>query len=173
MIYQQQDPSSDRTQEEISRVYYWPTMRFHIDMRHSVYPLQKHDGTTKNPATMQYPPLECPRDIISINLLQYPLMCVYRFSRFAVLAPVKNKTAASLVHALFIYLQCPYTTPRILLSDNGTEFRNYISAEIRNQYKTTLTFTAAYHPAFIGLVERVVQKLLDALQPVINSIFEY
>ncbi len=93
------------------------------------------------------------------------------FSRFIVLAPIKNKTASSVAHALVLHLICPYTTPRILLSDNGAEFRNALLAEICNQF-ITQTFTVAYHPASNGLVERAKRKIIDALRPVVNALFK-
>ncbi len=91
---------------------------------------------------------------VSIDLLhlprsrqgsQYLLVCVDNFSRFVVLAPVKNITAASI--ALVYQLFCPYTTPRILLSDYGAELRNSVLAEICNQYNITQSFTITSHPA--------------------------
>ncbi len=98
-------------------------------------------------------------------------MCVDHYSRFVVLAPIKNKTATFVAHALVIQLICPYTMPRILLSNNGAEFRNAILAEICNQY-ITQTFTVAYHPMSNGLFERAKRKILDSLHPWDNSLFE-
>ncbi len=57
----------DRTLAAARRVYYWPTMRVDIDSADHA----KHKGTTKDPAPMlQYPPPECPWDVVSIDLLQ-------------------------------------------------------------------------------------------------------
>ena len=79
---------------------------------------------------------EEPWDLVSIDLLQLPksqygsrylLVCVDHFSRFVVLAPLTDKSAAGVAHALITRLICPFTTPRVILSDNGAEFRDYFS----------------------------------------------
>ncbi len=79
--------------------------------------------------------------MVSIDLLQlsasyqgskYLLVCVDHLSRYVVLAPLKEKTAKSVAHALITHLFCPYSAPRVLLSDNGAEFRNTLLEEIAN-----------------------------------------
>ena len=142
----------------------------------------QHKGTVKGPAPMfQYPPPERPWDIVSIDLLQLPrsqhgsqylLVCVDHFSRFVVLVPVKAKTATAIAHGLVTHLICPYSAPRVILSDNGLEFRNAILAEICSQYNIKQTFTVAYHPASNGLVERANRKILDVLRPVVNNLHD-
>ncbi len=61
-------------------------------------------------------------------------MCADHFSRFVILAPLQNKTAEAVAHALKSNLFCPYSTPRVLLSDNGAEFRNALLEEICEQF---------------------------------------
>ncbi len=111
-------PGRDRTLAAARRVYYWSTVFADIK-RYMVQCIScaKHNGTTKGP------PPDCLWDIVSIDLLQFPksrfgsqylLVCVDHFPRIVVLAPVKNKTAISVAHALVTRLICPYTMPRIL-----------------------------------------------------------
>ncbi len=71
----------------------------------------------------------------SVNIL----VCVDHFSRFVVLAPLRNKYAGTIAHAIMSHVICPYTTPRVLLSDNGTEFKNQILADICSQYNIKQT----------------------------------
>ncbi len=110
--------------------------------------------------------LQLPRSCLGS---QYLLVCVNNFSRFVVLAPVKNKTGTSFAHELVTHLLCPYTT----LSDNDAAFRNAILTETCNQYNVTQTFTDANHPVSNGLVETNNKKILNALRPVVNSFFEH
>ncbi len=66
-------------------------------------------GTLKGPATMlQYLLPESHWDIVSIDLLQllqsqfgsrYLLICITHFTRYVVLAPLKDKTATQVAHA--------------------------------------------------------------------------
>ncbi len=113
-------------------------------------------------------------DVISTDLVQLPashqssrylLVCVDHLSRYVVLAPVKDKSAKSVAHALITHLICPFSAPRVLLSDNGTEFRNQLLEEICKQFGIKQCFTVSYHPASNGLVERANRILLDVLRP--------
>ncbi len=97
-----------------------------------------HKGTVPRPAPiLEYPPPDRPWDVVLIDLLQLPtshqgsrylLVCVDHL--YVVLATVKDKSAQSIAHSLIPHLICTYSTPRVLLSDNGTEFRNQLLAEI-------------------------------------------
>ncbi len=67
-------------------------------------------------------------------------------------------------------LICEHTAPRVLLSDNGAEFRNKVLAEICRQFGITQTLTVAYHPASNGLVERTNRKILEVLRPIVGRL---
>ncbi len=111
----------------------------------------------KGPAPiLQYPLPEEPWDIVSIDLLQIPqsqygsrylLVCVDYLTRYVVLAPLKDKTATA-------------------------DFRNAVVAEIYSQFGISQTFTAAYHLASNGLVERANRKILEVLRPIVNELLD-
>ncbi len=126
-------PGRKHTLTAARAVYLWPIMRVDIDSYVAkCVKCAQHEGTVPKPA----PILEYPSpDVVSINLLQLPpshrgsrylLVCVDHLSRHVVLAPVKDKSARSIAHALVTHLICPYSTHRVLLSDNGAEFRNHL-----------------------------------------------
>ncbi len=123
--------------------------------------------------------LEHPWDIVSTDLQlpqgqygsQYLLVCIDHFTRFLVL-PLKNINGTSITHALVTHLFCPYSSPRVLLSNNSSEFRNALLAEICSLYNIEQIFTLAYHPASNGLAERANRKILDALRPVVHDNWE-
>ena len=176
-------PGKERTLAAARRKYFWPTMRIDIDEYVSgCIKCAQNKGTVPKPAPiLEYPPPERPWDVVSIDLLQLPtsrqgsqylLVCVDHFSRFVVMAPLKNKTASSIAHALVSHLFCPYSTPRVILSDNASEFRSSLLDEICNQYQIKQTFTTIYHPASNGLVERANRKILDVLRPVVGGLLE-
>ncbi len=75
--------------------------------------------------------------------------------RFVVLAPLKDKTATVMAHGLVTLLFCPFSTPQVILSDNGAEFRNAVVSEICSEFGIK-QITAAYHPASngLGLIEK-------------------
>ncbi len=128
----------------------------------------QYKGTSSGPAPiLEYPPPNRPWDVVSIDLLQllpstqgskYLLVMVDMFSRYVVLAPIKDKTAQNVAHALVTKLICEYSAPRVLLSDNGAEFRNKLLQEICSQFGINHAFTVAYHPASNGLLSEQTEK---------------
>ncbi len=78
----------------------------------------------------------------------------------------------TVAHAIVSHLICPYRTPRVLLSDNGTEFKNQILADICSQYNIKQTFIIAHHPASNDLVERTDRKVLEILRHLAGHLHE-
>jgi len=78
---------------------------------------------------------ELPFDHVALDLFgpmtgsaseySYGLILTYIATRFLCLAPLKDKTAKSVAHALFPWF-CTFGYPKILQYDNGTEFVNAI-----------------------------------------------
>ncbi len=122
-------PCRDKCLAAARREYYWPTMRRFVAQCLSC---AQHKGNTHSPAPiLEYPTRDSPWDIVATDLLQLPrshqgsshvLVCVDHFSRFVVLAPLPNKSAEAAVHAFVTHVICPFNTPRVILSENGTEF---------------------------------------------------
>ncbi len=154
--------------------YYWPTM--HLDIEKHIpqcLSCAATQSTTQTAPILEYPLPAEPFDVVGIDLLQLPLsiqgsiyvlVCVDHFSRFTVLAPLPNKSATTVAHAIVSHLICPYTTPRVLLSDNGTEFKNQVLQDICAQFYIQQTFITSHHPAYNGFVERTNRKILEILR---------
>ncbi len=115
---------------------------------------------------LEYPIPIGPFEVVGLNLLQLPrssqgsgyiLVCADHFSRCVVLAPLRDKSAATVAHALVSHLISPYTTPRVLLTDNGMEFMNQILADICAQDGVKQPFITTHHPASNGLLERTTR----------------
>ncbi len=58
----------------------------------------------------------------------------------------------------------------MLLSDNGTKFRNQLLKEICKQFGIKQCFTVSYLPASNGLVKRANRKISDILRPVVSGL---
>ena len=167
-------PGRDKSLAMARKKYYWPKMRLDITTHVSqCSSCAQNKGNTKTAPILEYPMPTSPFETVAIDLLKMPkstqgsvyvLVCVDHFSRFVILAPLSNKSASAVAHALVSHLLCPYTTPTVLLSDNGAEFKNEILSKICQQYKITQTFITPYHPASNGLVERTNKKILDILR---------
>ncbi len=155
----------ERTLSAARMSYYCPTMRVDIDEYiDKCVQCTQHKGSVPKPAPiLEYPPPERPRDVVAMDVLQlsvrsrqdskYVLVMVDHFSRYVVLAPLQDKSTKVVAHMLVAHLFCPNSAPRVLLSDNGTEFRNSVMEEICKQFNIKQTFTVTYHPTSNGLVE--------------------
>ncbi len=97
--------------------------------------------------------------------------CVDHLTRFVVLAPLKNKTATLVAHAP-THLICPFSTPRVILSDNGAEFQNAVASEICSQFGIKQNFTVTYQSASNGLVKRANRQILEVLNPIMNELLD-
>ncbi len=172
----------DKTLSMAPAKYYWPTLRLDIE-KHITQSLScaETKGTTKTAPILEYPLPTGPFDVIGIDPLQLPrshqgssyvLVCGDHFSRFTVLAPLPNKPATTVTHALVSHLICPYTTPRVLLSGNRREFKNEILQDICNQFSIKQTFIAAHHPVPNGLIERTNRKILEILRHLAGKFHE-
>ncbi len=134
-------PGRERTLTAARESYFWLTMLTDVEVHISkCIECAQHKGTVPRPApNLEYPTPNRPSDVNSIDLLQLPasyrgskylLVCVDHLSRYIVLAPMKDRSAKSVAHALITHLFCPFSAPRVLLSDNGAEFRNTLLEEI-------------------------------------------
>ncbi len=162
-------PGRDKTLAIARKRYYWPTLLIDVESQVArCITCAQHKGVVKGPAPiLQYPLPEAQWDFVLIDLIQLPqshhgsrylLLCIDHLTRFVFLAPLKDKMATVVAHALVTNLICPFSTPRLILSDNGAEFRNTVVSEICSQFGIKQTFTAAYSPASNGLVERTNKK---------------
>ena len=173
-------PGIERTLIAARDKYYWPTLKLDVEKYvRQCTPCAQCKGVVPGPAPIfEYPPPEKPWDVVSIDLLQlepnrlgnrYLMVAVDHFSRFVVAAPLPNKTAGAVAHAIVTHVCCQYTTPRVLLSDNGAEFRNSVLERICGEYGIKQTFIVAYHPSSNGLCERTNRKLLEGLRPLVDG----
>jgi transposase InsO family protein len=55
---------------------------------------------------------------------KYVLVIIDCYSRFTELVCLQDKSAKTVVRALFDHLLCRHGAPKVLLSDNGGEFNN-------------------------------------------------
>ncbi len=128
---------------------------------------------------LDYSPPVRPGDVVSIDFLQLPvsdrgskylLVCVDHLSWYIALASLKYRLTKSVAHSLVTHLFCARTTPRVLLSDNETKFRNQLLEEISKKFGVKHGFIVSYHPAINGLVERTNRKILELFRPVVGEL---
>ena len=127
---------------------------------------------------LSYPIPHAPWDSLSIDVLklpltenghQYLLVCVDSFSRYSILVPLKDKSARSIARALIDEVICRYSAPRVLLSDNGTEFNNTILKAVCDSFHVKKCNIIPYSPQVNGKVERANRCILDILRFIASS----
>lgn len=88
---------------------------------------------------------------------RYILTVIDHYSKYAWAYPLKNKSAKTVSNNMEALLSV--YKPKILQSDNGTEFKNEYFDALSKQYSFQQLFSSAYHPQSQGLVERFNQTL--------------
>lgn len=76
----------------------------------------------------------------------YILTIVDCFSKYTIIQPCREATAAKLVEAIENEVFLTFGVPAKIICDNGTQFRSKIFAELCETYRTQLWFTPAYFP---------------------------
>ena len=84
-------------------------------------------------------------------------------TRFAFLRALKDKSARSVADVLIEIIR-DFGIPKIIQSDNGTEFANEVMTEMCSLLKIDKRFSAPYHPACNGAVERLNQTVVSILR---------
>lgn len=94
---------------------------------------------------------------------KHVLVMVDVLSRYLVALPLKDmrmSTVADKLHEIMMF----FGPPKILQSDNGTEYVNKLVAEVCTKGGVDHRRVAAYNPRANGLAERFVQKVKVALK---------
>ena len=96
------------------------------------------------------------------NGYRYILTCIDYFSRYCWIRPLKNKTSEAIREQMKDIISTAHTTPTVLQSDNGGEFRRELT-KYCNSVGIKQAFTLSYTPQSNGLVENLnnqVRKIL-------------
>ena len=100
------------------------------------------------------------------NIYALIYTCVY--TGYVIIRPIKNKEASTI--ALEVSkIWCDYSPPVIIQSDNGTEFKNKLLADIIEEVKTALRYSAAYNPRTNGKVESKVGQFKMILEKLVSN----
>ena len=85
-----------------------------------------------------------------------------------ILRPLQDKTALSVARVLFT-IWTDFGFPRIVQSDNGTEFVNSVLKALVNTAMIDHRLISPYHPRANGLAERHVQTAKNTLKKLLNA----
>jgi hypothetical protein len=114
-----------------------------------------------------------PFDHVAVDLLSlhktsprghnYILIVVDICTRFVILRPLKDKSALSVARS-FWEISSDFGVPKIIQSDNGTEFVNEVIEQLTKLMGVDHRTVACYNPRANGAAERHVQTVLSCLR---------
>lgn len=148
-----------KTMGRVRQDYYWPRMA--QDVRRYVGSCQICK-MTKPSNELQRAPMGKQRDTdrpwrtisldfmgpfpISNNDNRWLFVVVDSFSKFVVLTPMKNGTAASTIEVLKNFVFFRHSVPEIMLLDSGSQFRSNLFKKFADAFNVILWKNAFYHP---------------------------
>jgi hypothetical protein len=94
---------------------------------------------------------------------KYCLTIVEYLSRYLWAIPVDDLRAETVYTVLMTHVFFPFAWPKILLTDNGSEFKNDLIDALCDLGKTERRYTTPYHPQTNGLAERMNQEIIRGL----------
>jgi transposase InsO family protein len=104
----------------------------------------------------------------SIQGNNYLLIMVDIATRYCVLKPIPDKSSLSIVKEL-VNLMVTFGIPRIIQSDNGTEFVNEMMSLLAEHSGFEHRLISAYHPRANGVSERWVQSSVNTIKKQVNG----
>jgi transposase InsO family protein len=174
-------PGAKKMFNTLGQDFYWPTMVA------DVYEYVKlcHECTKENSTLRKRTkeitlfPSEQPLDFIAIDILgpltktskgyQYLLVIADRFSKLTRTIPLKTITTFEVASAFCHHWVFVYGAPRLLLSDNGTQFNSKFFQACCQILGIHQKFTTAYHPQCNGQVERFNRTILSQIRKYIGE----
>ena len=101
---------------------------------------------------------------------RYILIFVDYLTRYTEAFALKEIGAPTIAKYFVERIICRYGSPKVLHSDQGTNFTSSFMREVTTICKTKQTFSTPYHPEGNGLVERQNQNLIIRIRTLINKI---
>jgi hypothetical protein len=95
--------------------------------------------------------------------MHYAMVAIDHFSNWPEVVAIPSKEAIVVAKAIFDNVIMPHTCPVNIITDNGGEFRNEVLRHLGEMLRIQHNFTAPYHPATNGKVERFNRFLKKAL----------
>ena len=136
---------------------------------------QVHKRDRNKPATIfEYPVAPKPFHTVHMDILGgfpktkankvYIIVYVDRFTRFTIVDSLPDRKAETVADSFITKVITPFTTPKVLISDNALEFTSTVIKEVCAKYGISNKTITAYHPAANGLAEAANQRVLNTLR---------
>lgn len=159
--------------------YYWPKMRQACHQLVSKctnclrYNLGRSGFNPMTSITAKYPFDHVALDLLSLHVttprgVNYILVLIDICTGFVILRALQTKAALEVARALW-QIFADYGIPKIIQSDNGSEFKNKVINSLSSLMGVDHRLVAPYNPRANGVAERAVQSVLACLRKVIKG----
>ena len=123
-----------------------------------------------------------PWDVVHIDTLELGvnrsgryhcvLVCVDAFTKWVEVVPLKRHDGICVARA-FVDVCSRWGPPRVVRSDNGTEFKNAVMSSVYEAFGVHFCYGAARHPQSQGVAERFNQTLLTLVRKVLDEAHDW
>ncbi|KAL2231127.1 UNVERIFIED_CONTAM: hypothetical protein Sindi_1707100 [Sesamum indicum] len=163
-------------QKVIRQGYFWPTLaKDSRDLVKKCKSCQKYASLIHQPATPIEPvKITCPFDQWGIDIVgpfpvaeaqkKFIIVAVEYFSKWVEAEAVARISEREVINFIWRNIICRFRIPRILISDNGTQFQGKKITEWCKELKIAQHFTAAANPQANGQKEVMNRTILQHLK---------
>ena len=174
--------SLDRTYNKLRKHYWWPNMKTSIKqyIRSCLLCQQYNVSRQKRPGLLNpVSPPDGPFQVLGIDYCgplkstprenRYVLIITDYFTRYVVAIPLPNCTAEKTAETLFNEYFCKFGVPSLIVSDQGSHFRNRLMSNMRLLIGYNHIFSTPYHPQTNGIVERFNSTFIPQISKLHDS----
>ena len=174
-------PGRAKLYQTMRRVFYWPSMT--VDIHHKV------EGCTlcaknrikeqRNVYPMRLFPATKPLEYVAMDILgplprtkhgmRFILVITDRFTKLTKTEPLRTITSLAVARAFCKAWVFNYGPPKVLLTDNGTQFTATFFRNVCRILRIHKVFTTEYHPQTNGQAERFNRTIVAAIRNYVSD----
>ena len=174
-------PGRSKMYQTLRRAFYWPSMT--VDIHHIVEDCEpcarnriKGQGNTY---PMKLFPATKPLEFVAMDILgplprtrhgkRFILVITDRFTKLTKTVALRTITALAVANAFCQTWVFNFGTPKVLLTDNGTQFTASFFRRVCQILGIQKVFTTEYHPQANGQAERFNRTIIAAIRNYVSD----
>lgn len=148
-----------KTYSRLSEKFYWPKMRQDVAAyirKCQICAAYKQDTQGPKDQIISHPKTSRPWETLSTDLMGplprsskgncFILVVTDYLSKFSLVFPLRKATSTSVIRHIEEQVFLVFGVPRLILCDNGPQYRSKEFKKFVDKYHCTLKFNANYHP---------------------------
>ena len=101
---------------------------------------------------------------------KYILTAIDYTTRYTLVTPLRSKNAKEVAEAIWTTIVAQWGCPKVIVSDQGTEFRNSVLRRMAELGGFDHRMVTVYHPASNGLVENANAQIITILKCIVDDL---